>query len=384
VSADRGRKTALLLVASLTVMSAATLAPSLPRIAETFSAAPNAALLSKLVLTTPALAIALCAPFVGALVDRFGRLGTLRASLVLFGLAGAAGYVLDDLYAILASRVIFGLAVAGTMTSVTALVGDYYAAEARMRYAGMQSLAMSLGAVVCVGAAGLLADFGWRLPFLLYLVGWAVLVPVLVYLEEPGRPAATAAAGGNRAPLRRGPVAAAYAITFFAVAMFYMIPVQVPFLLRAIGVEASAAAGLVVAAASLTAAAGSAWFARLRRSSTVLAVYAWAFSIMAAGYALAGLAGTYAGVLAGALIAGVGVGLFFPNSNLWVLALAPAPLRGKLAGGLTAAIFLAQFCSPLLVQPLVAGTSLGAAFAIAGAVMALAAAALWSARSIPA
>ena len=384
MSADRGRKTALLLVASLTVMSAATLAPSLPRMAEAFSAAPHAALLSKLVLTAPALAIALCAPFVGALVDRFGRVGTLRASLVLYGLAGAAGYLLEDLYAILASRAIFGVAVAGTMTSVTALVGDYYAGEARIRYAGTQSLAMSLGAVVCVGAAGLLADFGWRLPFLLYLVGWAVLVPVLVYLEEPLRAATAAAPGSARAPLRLGPIAAAYAITFFAVAMFYMIPVQLPFLLRAIGVEASAPAGLVVAAASLTAAAGSAWFARLRLSTSVLAVYAWAFGLMAAGYAAAGLAGTYAGVLAGALVAGIGVGLFFPNSNLWVLALAPVQLRGKLAGGLTAAIFLAQFCSPLIVQPLVAGSSLGAAFVIAAAAMALVAAALWTARSIPA
>ena len=37
--------------------------------------------------------------------------------------------------------------------------------------------------------------------------------------------------------------------------MFYMIPVQIPFLLRAIGVESGTAAGVVVAAASLTAAA---------------------------------------------------------------------------------------------------------------------------------
>jgi MFS family permease len=372
-----GPKTALLLVACLTVMSAATVAPALPRIAAAFSGAPNAELLSKLVLTAPAIAIAVCAPFAGVLVDRFGRLGLLRGSLVLYGLAGAAGYVLHDLYAILASRAALGVAVAGTMTSVTALVGDYYAGEARTRYAGLQSLAMSLGAVVCVGAAGLLADIGWRLVFLLYLTGWAVLVPVMLYLDEPrGAADAPAAPGPPAAALRLGPIAAAYGITFFAVAMFYMIPVQMPFLLRTIGVESSTAAGIVVAAASLTAAIGSAWFARLRRSNSVLAVYAWAFGVMAAGYALAGLAGSYAGVLAGAAVAGIGVGLFFPNSNLWVLALAPPALRGRLAGGLTSAIFLAQFCSPLLVHPLVAATSLAGAFTIAAAVMGLAAAVL--------
>jgi MFS family permease len=88
VTADLGRKTALLLVACLTVMSAATVAPALPQMAEAFGAAPNAELLSKLVLTAPAIAIALCAPFAGALVDRFGRVGILRASLVLYGFAG--------------------------------------------------------------------------------------------------------------------------------------------------------------------------------------------------------------------------------------------------------------------------------------------------------
>jgi MFS family permease len=379
VTADTGRKTALLLVACLTVMSAATIAPALPRMAEAFSAAPNAELLSKLVLTAPAVAIALCAPFAGVLVDRVGRVRILRASLVLYGLAGTAGYALDDLYAILASRAALGVAVAGTMTSVTALVGDYYSGEVRTRYAGLQSLVMSLGAVVCVAAGGLLADVDWRLPFLVYLTGWAVLVPVLLYVAEPRRAEAAAVAHGHGV-LPRGPIAAAYGITFFAVAMFYMIPVQMPFLLRAIGVESGAAAGAVVAAASLTAAAGSAWFARLRRSSGVLGVYAWAFGLMATGYALAGLAGTFGGALAGAAVAGVGVGLFFPNSNLWVLALAPPALRGQLAGGLTSAIFLAQFSSPLLVHPLVAATSLGRAFTIAATLIGLAAVTLALAR----
>jgi MFS family permease len=376
VTAEAGRKTALLAVACLTVMSAATIAPALPRMAEAFGGAPNAELLSKLVLTAPAVAIALCAPFAGALVDRFGRVGILRGSLVLYGLAGTAGYVLEDLYAILASRAVLGVAVAGTMTSVTALVGDYYSGEARTRYAGLQSLAMSLGAVVCVAAGGLLADVGWRLPFLIYLTGWVVLVPVLLYVVEPRRPAVSPPAHGHGAAFPLGPIAAAYGITFFAVAMFYMIPVQIPFLLRTIGVDSGTAAGVVVAAASLTAAGGSAWFARLRRSDGVFGVYAWAFGLMAAGYAVAGFAGTFAGALAGAAVAGVGVGLFFPNSNLWVLALAPPAVRGQLAGGLTSAIFVAQFLSPILVQPVVAATSLARAFTIAAVLMGCAAGAL--------
>jgi MFS family permease len=214
-----------------------------------------------------------------------------------------------------------------------------------------------------------LADFDWRLPFLLYLSGWAVLVPAALFLHEPHRAGAGIPVPGDASRLSVPGIAAAYAITFFAVAMFYMTPSQLPFLARAIGVESSAAAGLAVGLNSAFAAAGAAAYPRLRKFNSVLGVYAWSFAFMAAGYALVGIGGSFALVLAGVVLSGVGVGLFFPNSNLWVLALGPPRLRGRLAGGLTTSIFLAQFCSPLLLEPVVARTSLGGAFLAAAAAM---------------
>jgi MFS family permease len=109
----------------------------------------------------------------------------------------------------------------------------------------------------------------------------------------------------------------------------------------------------------------------LRRFNSVLAVYAWAIGAMAVGYGLIGIAGSYGAVIVGVVASGFGVGVFFPNSSLWVLALAPPRLRGRLVGGLTAAIFLGQFLSPLLLEPVVAFTSLGTAFGIAAVAMAL-------------
>jgi MFS family permease len=333
-------------------------------------------LLTKLVLTVPALAIALCAPLAGAVIDRYGRLTLLRGSLLLYGFAGAAGYVLDDLYAILASRFALGVAVAGTMTTMTALAGDYYSGEARGRFASLQSVAMSIGAAAFVVLGGALVDLDWRLPFLLYLSGWAVLVPAAVYLHEPHRVAAGEGEHGDATRLAIGRVAAAYAITFFAVAMFYMTPAQLPFLVRAIGVDSGAAAGIAVGTSSLLAALGSAVFPRFRRRTGVLGTYAWAFAFMATGYALVGSASSLGLVLAGVVISGVGIGLFFPNGTLWVLSLTPARLRGRLVGGLTAAIFLAQFASPLLLEPVVARTGLSGSFLVAAAAMAALAAAL--------
>jgi len=382
VPSESGRKFALLCVATLTILAPTIVAPALPRVVEAFREVPHVDLLAKLMLTLPALFIAVGAPLAGAIVDRFGRMGLLRGCLVLYGLAGAAGYVLDDLYAILASRALLGVAIAGSMTTLTALVGDYFHGKARARFASLQSMSMSLGAMVFVGVGGLLADVSWRLVFLVYLAGWLVVIPTLLYLREPAHRHVAGGADADSAPIAWRRVAASYAITFFALVVFYMTPVQVPFLVRELGVRSSAAAGFVIVLSSLAAAAGALLYARVSRRNGVFAIFGWSFGLIAAGYALIGSATSYAVVLPGALVSGLGVGLFFPNSYLWLLSLAPARLRGRLSGGLTTAVFIGQFFSPLLAQPLIAAVSLSWAFVITAGLAAAVAAWLASLRRL--
>ena len=64
--------------------------------------------------------------------------------------------------ALLASRAFLGVFLAGIMTSVTALVGDYFVGEERNRVAGLQGAFMSLGTLTFVVIAGLLAEIHWR------------------------------------------------------------------------------------------------------------------------------------------------------------------------------------------------------------------------------
>ena len=359
------RRVTLLLVASLTVMSTATIAPSMPHMAEVFGGTPNAEFLTKLILTTPALAIAFCAPLAGAIVDRFGRLRFLKLSLVLYGFAGASGYVLDNLHHILAGRALLGVAVAGTMTTMSTLTGDYFSGEARGRFAGIQSLFMSLGAVLFIGLGGLLADLDWRSPFLLYLSAWLILIPVTVYLEEPRRTAKHGTEGeGADGRVPKATIGLLYLIVLLSMVAYYMTPVQLPFYIRQLGVESSALAGLAIVVSSLAAAFASFSYARLRRHHGFLSIYAIGFMLMAAGYALIALASDYWIVLGGAMLSGLGVGFIFPNGSLWIISLAPQRYRGRLAGGLTASIFLGQFLSPIVAQPAVSGFGLAGGFAV--------------------
>ncbi|WP_297016473.1 hypothetical protein [Thalassospira sp.] len=62
----------MLLLASLTIMSGALIATSLPGIEARFANHENVVMLSRLVLTLPGLFVAIGAPFAGAIADRIG------------------------------------------------------------------------------------------------------------------------------------------------------------------------------------------------------------------------------------------------------------------------------------------------------------------------
>ena len=181
------RKLTLLLISGLTIMAAAAVAPSLTEIAEEFSDVQNADLLSKLVLSLPAIFIAGTAPFAGRLTDQYGRLRLLVLGLILYGLGGSSGFYLDNLYLILAGRAILGLAV-GILTTVTiTLIGDYFSGEERKTFIGYQSTYIASVGIVFLVGAGVLADLDWRYPFLIYCLA-IVLIPLAIrHLEEPKR-----------------------------------------------------------------------------------------------------------------------------------------------------------------------------------------------------
>lgn len=65
------RAVALLLAATLTILSNTLISPALPGLQAVFKGQPSADLIVPLLLTAPSLLVAMFAPFAGALADRF-------------------------------------------------------------------------------------------------------------------------------------------------------------------------------------------------------------------------------------------------------------------------------------------------------------------------
>jgi MFS family permease len=368
----------LLLASMLTIIAGATIAPALPAIQQEFSTAPNAAVLVGLVLTIHGLFIAVGSPIIGALADRYGRRWVLLVSTVVYALAGGSGFVLDSLVMILASRAVLGLAVAGVMVTVTALITDYYEENRRETVLGRQGAFMSIGGVVLLPLAGVLADISWRVPFLVYTVALLLLPAMAFALPEPNRQEPT----GNRVTsindlrqtLARFPLGTLMLIITLGLVsqiLFYMIPVQIPFYLE----TQTGASGMLIggALAATTGAGGvaSLLYGRIRRSVSVIAVVALTFVFMSIGYLVIGVSGTFLGIVAGLAFAGTGSGVLLTNLNAWIAAVTPETVRARALSGLTSAFFLGQFLSPLVVRPVSNIIGLGPTFFAVGLVLAV-------------
>ena len=365
----------------MTVMAGATIAPALPGMKLVFQDVLHADILVKLVLTMPALLIAIGAPFSGILLDRWGRKPVIIMALILYGLAGASGYLLDSLYGILIGRALLGLAVAGVMSGFTTLIADYFSGDKLNQFMGYQAGFMGIGGVVFLLAGGYLADVGWQYPFLIYLFAFVVLPGVLFAIDEPDLQPSSNQQGVSAEkvafPLKN--IAFIYVISFAGMVIFFLIPVQLPYYLTAAGVSSSQV-GLALALQALTAAIVSLQYRKIKARLSFVRISSLVFLTMGLGYVILAISDNFSIVLLGLLIAGVGLGLLMPNLNVWLVSIIPATMRGRAIGGLATFIFLGQFFSPIIAQPIVRQIGLAGVYGLAGGVALLLAVALFGSK----
>jgi MFS family permease len=273
----------LLIVSTLTVMAGATIAPSLPAMRQFFSEVPNADYLVRLVLTAPALLIAIGAPFVGVLIDKLGRKPLLIAALLVYGLAGSSGLWFSTLELILVERAFLGVSVAGVMITATALIADYYTGPARGQFLGLQSAFMALGGVTFLSVGGFLADLKWHSPFEIYLVALVLILCVLLLLPEPPRANSSSTPPGllqeeGPPPFPIPLVTLTYGIALLTQIVFYLIPVQLPFYLKSLFNAGASQSGLAIAFCTLFSAISSLSYQRIKSRLNFISIYGVAFA----------------------------------------------------------------------------------------------------------
>ncbi len=365
------RKSTLLIGSTLTVMAGAVIAPALPQISREFADVPGIELLSRLVLTLPALFMGILAPLAGYLTDRAGRKKVLMFSLILYAVAGTTGLYFDDLIWILAGRAVLGIAVGGLITAIITLIGDYFDGESRSRFMGLQAAYAGMGGLIFISLGGVLADINWRMPFLLYFVSLIVWFMALISVYEPERRKEIKKENEGDSDKKKGDkipsiVFLVYGITFFSALVFYMIPVQMPFMLNEMEGITNTKIGFAIAFVNVASVTTSVNYGRIRRKISFPAIMAIVYFLVFVGFMIISQSDSYIMMIVGVIFSGLGFGLMLPNINLWLISLAPAPMRGRLVGYLNMSLFLGMFGSPIVIQPLVASTDLYFTFMLVG------------------
>jgi len=370
----------LLLAGScLPVLGSVLITPVLPQLSEEFAEVAGAAILVPMIVAIPALMIALFAPFAGQIVDRVGRKRLLIITMIAYALAGTAPAWLEGLSEILVSRVLVGICEAAIMTVCTTLIVDYFHEEKRRRrYLGLQTVVTSIAATIFIALGGALGANGWHTPFWVYAISIAVAIPMIFALWEPkGDPTDSHAAAGAKVRIPWGRILGPLLITLFGGFTFYVLIIEVSYLVVGTGVAANdtATIGGVATGASLAAAIGGLSFARLGRLPHKV-LLPLAFGLQALGMLLVWIVGGMPGIVAGAIVASLGSGILLPALLTWVVAATKFEERGRVTGLWTSAFFLGQFLTPILmgiISGVTGSLTVGVgAVGIAAAVMALA------------
>ncbi len=340
----------LLLPCIMAVMGVLALAPVVPKMIEAFSTTPNVVFWVNIILTVPSLCLMLFSPLMGLAGDRFGRRGLLIVALFAYAALGVAPIFLNNIWAILATRIGVGIAEAGVLTLSTTLVGDLFQGEARDRWLGMQMAVASIGAIVCLIVGGALGSaFGWRGSFALYGVAALLAIAVSVLIWEPQRSAAPASLNtDSQVIFPWHAMAGICAITLFASILVYTWQIEVGVALSALGMRDPAQIGFYTAIVSLATSVGTLSFQALTRVSVAKLLTA-EFLIIGASYCAMSMVRDPNSFLLISALNQIGAGMIMPTLLTWAVRQLSFEIRGRGTGIWQGAFSVGQFCAGLLI-----------------------------------
>lgn len=337
----------LVFTTQLPIMGIISIVPIIPLLARHFADHPQVALLIPLLIAAPSLCIALLSPLAGLLADRVGRRRLLLIAVLLYALFGFAPFMLNGLPSIIASRFCLGVTEAFIMTIANTLMGDLYQGQSRRKWLAVQSAVGSVSATTLLFVSGVLGNYGWQGPFILYLLAIPVFFCLLLFTWEP----APQQADLKESATKRFPVKAMIAIsavTLFCAVLYYVEVLQISSVLHAAGLDSPTHIGFASGIAGIGVPLGALIFSMISRHSVRLHLLT-ALSLFAVGLYGMGVLPEVAWVVAAAFVAQVACGILIPALLTWCLGNLEFQHRGKGMGFWHTAFFLGQFLSPFVI-----------------------------------
>ena len=342
------RVTATILSMSLlTVMAGAAIAPALGIIKAHFASAPD--LLVQLIVSMPALLIIVTNIFFLQLSRRIGTRTLAMTGLMLYVIAGAGCFFVKDIYILLLMRALLGVSVGLIMPLSTGLLAYYFPPEQQARLMGLSAAMNQMGGVVATLLAGVLATIQWNYAFLVYMIG--LIAAVMVYLWLPD--AHLGSSNNHGSTFRPSQLLKFHpSVTGMLLLMilFFIFPTNFAIIAREQTTLSSNAITLIMVGLDAVAFFVGIAFGRLMRVFRMpIKYFAPLFFMM--GYT-AYLLPSVPMIIAGSAFIGIAVGVGVPYLNTIASIKGGRDSATTVMPLLSAALYLGQFASPLIVTPL--------------------------------
>lgn len=336
----------ILSISLLTVMAGAAIAPALGIIRDHFSGAPD--MLVQLIISLPALFIIVTNLLFPWLCRQLKTRSLALAGLVLYVVTGAGCFFVDNIWILLGLRALLGVSVGMIMPLSTGLLSYYFPPEKQASLMGLSAAMNQMGGVVATLLAGLLANINWNYAFLVYLLGLMAVILVLLYLPNERLE------GGSKLSLKLLKRFHPSVIGMFLVmVLFFIYPTR-------FAISAHAGTGLsnniitlIMVGLDVVAFLIGLLFGKLMQGFRHGMKY-MAPAGFIIGYLFLSMGSTLPILLAGSAFIGIANGIGVPYLNTIASMKAGREAASTVMPLLSAALYLGQFLSPLIVTPFAA------------------------------
>ena len=345
---SRSLASTILSMSLLTVMAGAAIAPALGIIKQHFADAPD--LLVQLIVSIPALFIIVTNLFFLPISRMLRTRAIALTGLLLYVAAGAGCIFVDDIYVLLSMRALLGISVGLIMPLSTGLLAYYFPPEEQARLMGLSAAMNQMGGVVATLLAGILATIEWNYGFLVYLLGLIAVVMVWRWLPDEQLDSANkrGKAFEPRQLLKFHPSVIGMLLLM---TIFFIYPTNFAIIPSQQTTLGTTAITIIMVALDVVAFFVGLAFGRLMHLFRKPIKYFAPLAFLL-GYGLFVLGQTTLIVILGSVFIGIATGVGVPYLNTIASIKGGKNSATTVMPLLSAALYLGQFLSPLIVMPL--------------------------------
>lgn len=333
----------ILSMSLLTVMAGAAIAPALGRINEHF--AGESPVLVQLILSMPALFIIISTLFFGSLCRRFSTRTIALIGLIGYVVSGAGAFFADGIVVLLILRALLGVSVGMIMPLSTGLLTYYFPPEEQASLMGLSGAMNQLGGVIANLLAGLLAGINWNFAFIVYLLGLVAIVLVLKYLPEEHLNSS-----GRISVKLLGKYHGSVVSLFLLMIVFFVYPTNFAVSASRLTTLSPNVITVIMVSLDFVACLAGLVFGSLMKRMPKMMKYLSPL-LFACAYLLMGLCPEVLALALGSAIIGVATGVGLPYLNTVASFKGGKDAAATVMPLMSAALYLGQFVSPLIVLP---------------------------------